>query len=280
MIEPCVKESELAGLFYPADPLKLDHVVNDLLSSWEAIDAIQKFRVCGLIVPHASYNYSGLCAASAYRFIRFEKFDRVIILGPTHRNFFKGVAAINSGAFRTPLGSIQVDEFFFEKLFSSTNLIKHSPDIFSGEHSVEVQLPFLQIALRGNFSVAPILMGKIDGDDLDNFIESLRVSLEELSGRSLIIVSTDFSHFTSLNIAQKKDALAKDCILSGEAETLLMHYRENSVSLCGLAPIYTSMKLFPDLQIQHLDYSHSGLLNTDLGTVVSYMTFVYLNDGL
>ena len=182
-----IKHSRLAGSWYPADRQQLLQQVDELL---HAAENPATASVRGLIVPHAGYVYSGRAAAAAYRRLNRQACDRVVILAPSHFAGFRGVAVLQVDAFTTPLGTVPVERGSLQTLLANP-LYRSDAEPFQGEHSLEIQLPFLQRALPG-VPVVPLLVGELGGDDL---IAAAR-GLQQLNdGRTVFVVSSDFVHY-------------------------------------------------------------------------------------
>ena len=155
--EAAVRAPAVSGGFYPASPAKLQREVDEFMDEAGAVEA--PGRIIALVVPHAGYMYSGRTAGYAYKEIRNKKFDTVILIGPSHRERFSGIAVADYDAFQTPLGKIEIDKSMVKALIKSNRQIRayNSPHVY--EHCLEVQLPFLQQAL-GKFKMVALLIGE------------------------------------------------------------------------------------------------------------------------
>ena len=151
-----LKKSVIAGSWYPGAPSILRRDIENYFNS--VPDLKLEGDVVGLIAPHAGYTYSGQIAASAYNLIRGKKYDAVTVVGPSHRVAFYGVSIFSTGGYETPLGIVPVAEELAEKIKILSKTVVDIPEVHLQEHSVEIQLPFLQVAL-GNFSFIPLVMG-------------------------------------------------------------------------------------------------------------------------
>lgn len=200
-----IRKAAVAGTFYPEDPDTLRSEVVDLLSKTHPHENITP-KI--LIVPHAGYPYSGPTAAEGYSLLKNipHKIDTVVLLGPTHRFILEGIGMPTAEFFQTPLGDIPIDH---ERL----NKIKHMPftqfsdSAHECEHSLEVHLPFLQTLLKG-FKLVPLVAGKCTPDNIDKIIETL------WDDKTLIICSTDLSHFLSHKLAQRIDKKTSASIIN------------------------------------------------------------------
>lgn len=205
-MEPNIRQTAVAGMFYPDDPRELQETIEKFLhdarisrkSSRKPDDSDQPLKA--LIVPHAGYIYSGSVAASAYASLEkvSDTINRVILLGPGHRFAFTGLATSSADYFITPLGSIPIDRKAIQQLEALPQV--HILDqAHSQEHSLEVQLPFLQRVLS-NFTLIPMVVGDASPDEVDGVLEALWGGPE-----TLIVVSSDLSHYHEYETAQKMD---------------------------------------------------------------------------
>ena len=199
-----VRQPAVAGMFYPADPRQLAHDVQQLLDAAHPHALTPK----ALIVPHAGYIYSGAIAASAYATLQpiAARIRRVILLGPTHRVAVRGLALPGADAFDTPLGRITLDA-------AAAQLIAHLPQVTVSaqahalEHSLEVQLPFLQSVLP-DFTLLPLAVGMATAEEVAEVLETLWGGEE-----TLIVISSDLSHFLPYATAQRVDNATVQAIL-------------------------------------------------------------------
>jgi len=264
--------AQVAGLFYPGDEESLRDTVKGYLDH-AASSGGGEGRLKALIAPHAGYVYSGACAAKAYAQIQGESFDRVVVFGPTHRVYFKGFSIYAEGVFETPLGEIPIDEEFCSQLVHLKLPTQFFPAAYQQEHSIEVHLPFLQVALQNNFRLVPVLIGDVSAEMMEEFALALREILEEDGYKTLVVASTDFSHFLSAQKANDLDNRGRELIVQKDADALLEANHHNETSLCGIHPVYTLMKLYPEIRPEFLAYSHSGEVSGDHQSVVGYMAF-------
>jgi len=197
-----VRSPAVAGSFYEGERAALVAGVDALLEEARRTrlplpDALPK----ALIVPHAGYVYSGAVAASAYSLLLAapETFSRVVLLGPSHRVYFRGVALPGADLFRTPAGDVPVDPELVRRVVSFPGVIE-SPEAHRLEHSLEVQLPFLQRALR-SFSILPLVVGEADPSTILEVLEAVRGGPE-----TLVVVSSDLSHYLSMTDARAIDS--------------------------------------------------------------------------
>lgn len=202
-----LRKPAVAGMFYPGEAADLSTAVIDLLTEARRSAKPDKTAPKALIVPHAGYVYSGPVAASAYSRIAdvADRINRVVVLGPAHRLPFEGLALPGVDGFETPLGVVPLDA-------DAVGQIAHLPQVSSlqsahdGEHSLEVHLPFLQ-TLLGEFSLVPLVVGRASAAQVAEIIELLWGGDE-----TLIVISTDLSHYHDYETAKAMDAVTSEAI--------------------------------------------------------------------
>ncbi len=224
-----VKAPNVAGSFYPDDPAALARMVDGFLT--DAAPQEPAGSIFGIIVPHAGYGYSGRVAAFAYKLIEKKPFRTVVIIGTSHHYPWSGVSVYPRGAFRTPFGNVPIDEPLALKLISPEDGITVMPQVFEKEHSVEVQIPFLQRALT-DFSIVPVMMGQCSLATCKALGHRLK---EALAGRTdcLVVVSTDMYHGYDYDEADAVDGLTLSALRAMDADALYRGLNESTVQLCG-----------------------------------------------
>jgi len=266
-----IKAPNVAGQFYPKEPDRLIRMIDEFISDAEVE---RKDRlIYGIIVPHAGYVYSGGVAAYAYKVIRGESFDVVVVIAASHRMRFNGVAIWPQGKFVTPLGKIEVEGEISEKLMELNPEIKDLPEAFFGEHSLEVQLPFLQRVV-GDFKLVPLITGNLNLSSCRTLARSLKAAL---SGRkALVVASTDLSHYHKYEDAKRIDDLTLSLIGRGNAEVIYNYASQGKVKLCGLLPTTTFLYYIEGLRgrLRLLKYANSGDVTGDFSRVVGYASFI------
>lgn len=216
----------VAGLFYPASPATLQHQVQSLIAGAEPRSLTD---VKALVVPHAGYQYSGPIAASGYAQLAdlAGRIRRVVLFGPAHRVYFRGLAYPDAERLLTPLGAVVVDLEALEQLAELTQVQKIER-VFRGEHCLEVQLPFLQ-ALLPDFRVVPLLVGDVAAQDVAAVMERLWGGPE-----TLIVVSSDLSHYLDYETAKRTDLRTTQAIERLDVEALDHRGACGYTPLCGL----------------------------------------------
>jgi MEMO1 family protein len=268
-----IRKSAIAGTWYPDKPDVLKTTIADFFKQvpGEPIEG----KVIGLVAPHAGYFYSGQVAACAYKLIVGQVFDAVIVIGPSHRIPFRGVSAYDRGGFETPLGTVPVDSLLTEKIIRENEVISAIPNVHLQEHSIEIQLPFLQVAL-GDFSFVPLLMGSQDR----RTCEALAAAISSAVGarRVLVVGSSDLSHFHNYHQAVTMDALVLMRLSNLDPDGLLDDMENNVSEACGGGPAAVSMMVAKKLGAQNsklLKYANSGDITGDKRSVVGYAAAVF-----
>ncbi len=258
----------VAGMFYPEHEEELRHTVETLMA--ESTSSPHAGTLIGLVVPHAGYLYSGRTAARAFALLKGRHISTVVLIGPSHREYFDGVSVFSGASFKTPLGSVEVDAELRSELLKKYPALQSSLVGHKAEHSLEVQLPFLQLAVRG-LKILPIVMG----DQKRKYCEGLGVALAEVAkGRELfLIASSDLSHYYSSDIARKLDAIAIASIQKLNDRALMSDLETEHAEACGGGPIvtvlYTAKKIGADY-CEVLDSCNSGDISGDTERVVGY----------
>lgn len=257
--QPCV-----AGYFYPAEPRELAQQLKNMLDNAQ-IPNVGAPKA--LIAPHAGYVYSGPIAATIYKTLLPHKasIKRVVLLGPAHRVGFYGIAVTNIANFATPLGSIPVD---LASIASASKLpnVKVIEQAYEMEHSLEVQLPFLQTVLD-NFVLVPCVVGDARPEDVANLLEHLWGGPE-----TLIVISSDLSHYYDYATAQKLDQNTTQAILNLQPNAIGDHQACGRLPVKGLLLAAAKLKLHP----QVLDLRNSGDTAGDKSRVVGYGAYHFV----
>lgn len=268
-----IRPPAVAGMFYEAEPSALAQTVDTLLE--QAATNVVHGVLRGLIVPHAGYMYSGLTAAMAYRLLKGKRFDGVVIVAPSHREYFEGATVYPGDAYRTPLGDVLIHRELREALAENSNIVVPGEEGHRSEHSVEVQLPFLQQVL-GSFSFVPLVMGNQSRSACDVLADNLR---QALAGRDvLLIASSDLSHYHSYEMARSRDRTIIHDIGSFDDESLMSHLENDVAEACGGGPMVVVMKTLKALGANHsslLFSCNSGDVTGQKDAVVGYCSAAF-----
>lgn len=273
-----VRKSVIAGSWYPGNPAALRR---DIEKYFDSVPELKiDGEIVGLIAPHAGYMYSGQIAANAYALLRGRKYDAVIVVGPSHRYAFHGVSVFSQGGYETPLGIVPVHQDIAGEMKKMSNIVADIPQAHLQEHSVEIQLPFLQVAL-GEFSFLPLVMGDQDIDTCRQLAETIHKVC--LGKKVLIVGSSDLSHFYRYDIAKKMDTVTLDYLERGDACGLCDRLAKGEIEACGGGPMAVVMltaRLMNADQALLLTYANSGDISGDRNSVVGYAAAVYFRETL
>ncbi|MGV8079209.1 MAG: AmmeMemoRadiSam system protein B [Syntrophales bacterium] len=272
-----VRRSILAGSWYPGRPETLR---GDIETYFRNVPEREiPGRVIGLVAPHAGYVYSGQVAAHAYKLIRDASYEKVIVISPSHRMHFDGVALWRGAGYETPLGVVPVDQELAESLLAADGPVAEIPAAHEREHALEIQLPFLQAAL-GEFTFVPLVMGTQDEQTCRRLAEVIAAAL---AGRKALIVgSSDLSHFHSHDEAVRLDSVVLDHLKSFSPDGLLRDLARHRCEACGGGPAAVTMMAARALGAdwaELLKYADSGDVTGDRREVVGYASAVFYADS-
>lgn len=259
------REAVVSGAFYPDDAEELRILVEDYLDTAEVSPAPD--RVAAIVAPHAGYVYSGVTAGHAFARVRGMRPKRVVVMGRSHRHGFPGVAIPEETAFRTPLGKLPVDVDLAEAIAG-----EHGRDAAGAhreEHSIEVMLPFIQVAI-GKAPIVPLLFGA----DATQWNIALGRRMAELLGpHDLVVASTDLSHYLTEEEANAIDDVSLRRVLSKDCAALAREIEQGVCSMCGATAVVTAMAYAEGrgATASHLlDYRTSAEASGDYNRVVGY----------
>jgi len=273
-----IREPAVAGQFYPATRDQLKRDIDRFLENSPLFDV---GHIVALVAPHAGYMYSGRVAAAAYKQIQGQNIDIVVVLAPSHVEPFAGSSIYGGNAYVTPLGTIPVHQTLREQI------AQRSPDIavsdhghnlglfYRQEHSLEVQLPFLQCVLD-SFSLIPIVMGDQSRSHCEALAEALSEALSDQN--ALIVASSDLSHFHPYDEAVRLDRVVIDSIEAFNDKKLSQDLTARRCEACGGGPIVTAMitaKALGADQAKVLMYANSGDVTGDRHQVVGYLSAAF-----
>ena len=264
-----VRPPSVAGLFYDDSPEILRKNINGFLE--QARVPKPKGTVRGLVSPHAGYVYSGLAAAHAYKMIEGARYDCVIVVGPSHREYFNGVSVYPGEAYETPLGAIPINMEVKEELIKEKKVVVASEDGHRTEHSIEVQLPFLQCVLH-DFSFVPIVMG----DQRRELCNELADAIVRIAANRniLLVASSDLSHYHPYDEAVALDTGVINAIEEFNSESFIEKMETRLFEACGGGPIAAVMKAARQLgasKPEILFYCNSGDITGEKDGVVGYL---------
>lgn len=268
---PVVRKAVLAGTWYPASAQKIRAEVESYLAL--VPETLPARRVVGLISPHAGLRYSGPVAAHAYALLRGTTDLTAILVGPSHRVPFEGLAVVARGVFETPLGRAPIDEDLADRLLAAHPFLVDLPHPHRGEHSLEMQLPFLQ-HLVPRLRIVPILMGHQKRQEVDALAEALSRGLAGLD-QVILVASTDLSHYHPAALAAELDAAVIADVRDFDADALMARLVRSPGHACGGGPTVAVMKASASLGADRsriLCYGDSGDAGErDKSSVVGYL---------
>lgn len=262
----------VSGRFYPSDPAELTAAVKKYAKVETSI-APARARAC--LVPHAGYMYSGHVAGAVFARIALTK--KVVILGVRHYPRGEKAAILSSGAWRTPLGDAAVDEPLAGKLRAACPLLREDSVAHSSEHSLEVQIPFLQVLLP-EFTFVPIALGTIQFEELVAIGEGIGKVLADSGEEILLLTTSDLNHYEDDATTRVKDHKAIDRILALDARGLYDVCRNESISMCGLGPavaMLTAMQSVGAKKTELVRYATSADVSGDFSAAVGYAGMIF-----
>jgi MEMO1 family protein len=263
-----VRRSAVAGTWYPGTARALASAVDGYLG---AVNRDVTGDLVALIAPHAGLMYSGPVAAHAYRLLRERSFDMAVLVGPSHFIPFEGVAIVPSGGFETPYGVASIDADCASALMAASSAIHDGRSAHAREHSLEMQLPFLQ-RLAPDMPIVPLLMGHQTAGTARLLADALVTALR--GRRALLIASTDLSHYHDASTAAALDSVVVDCVSRFDAEGLQRALDARPEHACGGGPTVSVMRaavLLGARDAMVLARADSGDVSGDKSSVVGYM---------
>ena len=272
-----VKKPNVSGQFYPNQKHQLKGMISNYMQNVKIPDTPPP-QIFGLISPHAGYNYSGQVAAYGYKALKERGIKTVIILAPSHYQYLGDtIAVFKNGDFQTPLGKIPVDEVLVNTLMKKNNQIIHSPEVFEREHSLEVQLPFLQETLI-DFKIVPILLNGASYETCSKLAKDI-AEIFSFRENIILIASTDLSHYHTQEVAESIDKNTLDLILQNDPEKLYEKNRLKECELCGSNAVITLMLTMQNINVQKIQllrYATSAETpGSDKDRVVGYSSILF-----
>ena len=255
----------VAGQFYPASASELKRMIKGMVE-----EKAKRQEVIGLISPHAGYIYSGTVAGAVISRIKFK--DTFIIMGPNHTGSGKPFSIMTQGRWKTPLGEVEIDSGLGKQVLASSRYLEEDSLAHLGEHSIEVQLPFLQY-FSADFKLVPIMLAYAGGAIYKEIGRALARGIKESGRKAVIIASSDMTHYESQASAQRKDTQAIEAVLKLDEDELLKRVEEFNISMCGYAPAVSLIVAAKELGakgVELVKYQTSGDTTGDYSSVVGY----------
>ena len=263
-----IRKAAVAGTWYPGSSTALAAAVDAHLKT-ARID-VDGDRVA-LVAPHAGLMYSGPVAAHAYRLLRDRQFDVAVLVGPSHFVGFDGVAAFPSGGFETPFGVAPIDDACAADVMAASPVVRMNPAVHGREHSLEMQLPFVQRVAPG-IRIVPLLMGQQTAATARSLGDALAAALR--GRRALLVASTDLSHYQDAATAAQMDRVVIDCVERIDADGLQQALNNRPDHACGGGPTVAVLRaaaLLGATDSRILQYADSGDVSGDKSSVVGYL---------
>jgi len=260
-----IRKPVVAGQFYPGEPGALKKQLSEFIKTTE-----KKEKVLGIVSPHAGYMFSGRTAGEVYS--RIEIPSRMIILGPNHTGMGVNFALMSEGSWVTPLGEVKIDSPLAQNILKAATYLEEDGGAHQSEHSIEVQLPFLQY-IQPSFEFVPICLRAGTYQAYEEIAKSIAQVIRDSQKDILIIASSDMNHFESQEITKEKDQKAIDAILELDEKKLLQTIQENNISMCGYVPttiMLLAAKLLGANKAELVRYETSGDIIGDYSQVVGY----------
>jgi AmmeMemoRadiSam system protein B len=271
-----VRPPAVAGLFYPSHPEELAGSIRELLArARENLEGKAPEKISIIISPHAGYPYSGFTAAHGYSLLCKGQFKTVVVVSPSHREYFDGVSVFSGKAFSTPLGEIEIDQDLKRELLETAgDFVVESQQGHKTEHAVEVQLPFLQVSL-GGFKLVPLVMG----DQKREYCRTLGEALGKVVERqgTLLVASSDLSHYYDYDTANEIDQVCEDDIVRMDPGKMMDDLENRRCEACGGGPIVSCLYAGKALGVKTasvLYRCNSGDSSGDKSAVVGYLSAV------
>jgi len=260
-----IRNPVVSGQFYPASASQLGAMIEALVS-----EKAVKEDVIGLVSPHAGYIYSGPVAGAVFSRVQFK--DTFIIMGPNHTGRGKPLSIMTEGVWRTPLGEVEIDSELAKGILAASRHLAEDSVAHEYEHSIEVQLPFLQY-FKGDVKIVPIVLGYAGGAAYKEMGKEIATAIKGVNREVVIVASSDMTHYEPQEQAERKDAQAIAAIVDLNEDELLKRVDELNISMCGYAPTVSLISAARELganEAELVRYQTSGDTSGDYSSVVGY----------
>jgi MEMO1 family protein len=259
------RKAVFAGRFYPGSQRALKEEIASCVK-----EGVKRAKAIGIISPHAGYIYSGKVAGEVYSSVELP--DKFIILAPNHTGMGEYISVFPEGEWETPLGSIKVDDEISSAIIKGCEKAKQDEAAHMMEHSLEVQLPFIQY-FKKSFTISPVTLGHISLEDCKRLGLAIANVIRNSKENILIVASSDMTHYESAREAEKKDRLAIEKVEQMDPEGLHETVRRHNISMCGVIPATVMLFAAKELGGKKgtlVKYSNSGETSGDFQEVVGY----------
>lgn len=268
-----IRQPAVAGSFYPADKDRLEAMLDRFVVTQRPLpDAV------AVVAPHAGYQYSGPAAGAVFAAVDVP--ETVVVLGPNHRGIGAPWGLFSRGSWLTPFGPAEVDEDFADALMSQAPFLESDTASHMHEHSIEVQLPFLQYC-RPGVKIVPVCIGEHDFDRLVELGKAIAAVYKKAAVWPLVVASSDMTHYESAESASRKDRLAIDRMLALDEEGLWEVVNRHGISMCGVAPAAAAIAAARELgatEAALVKYTTSGDATGDFDQVVGYAALAFTKE--
>ena len=263
-----IRRPVVAGYFYPSEKGELLRVLDNFIDS-----SVEQSKATAVIAPHAGYGYSGKTAGAVFSRVIIP--DTVILIGPNHTGYGEPYAVDGHSLWFTPLGEVEVHTDVAETLVKKSRYLERDTVAHMKEHSLEVQVPFIQFLKKDARIVPVVLSGYVDDPAWYEIGEIIAETIDEkgLRENTLIVASTDMTHYEEQSIAEEKDNCAIEAILALDEVLLIDRIMEKNISMCGYGPVITAIIAAKNIGAQGAElvrYTTSGETNKDYAQVVGY----------
>jgi len=260
-----IREPIAAGQFYPGSSGGLRKMLESMVD-----DRAEKVKAFGLISPHAGYIYSGMVAGAVISKVKFT--DTFVMLGPNHTGQGRDFSIMTEGSWITPLGEVDIDGALAKQILASSSYLQEDLEAHQYEHSLEVQVPFLQY-FKADVRIVPIILAQARGNVYKKIGKELAGSIKESKRQVTILASSDMTHYEPQESARKKDNKAIEAILNLDEDELLRRVADLDISMCGYAPVVALISAAKELgatKAELVKYQTSGDASGDYRSVVGY----------
>lgn len=260
-----IRNPVVAGSFYPATASRLEAEIRRYLE-----EGVTREEVIGAVCPHAGYIYSGPVAGAVISRIKFG--DIFVILGPNHTGRGVPFSIMTEGSWLTPLGKVKINSELAREILASSSFLREDTEAHLYEHSIEVQLPFLQY-LKPDFTFVPLVLSVGPAEAYKEIGQAMARAIKKAGREVVIIASSDMTHYEPHEVAKKKDSQAIEAILSLNEDELLRRVEELHITMCGYAPtvaMIVAAKQLGAREAELVKYQTSAETSGDYGSVVGY----------
>ena len=260
-----IRKPAVSGQFYPGTASALEKQISLYVDQ-----KAEKKNAIGAVCPHAGYIYSGPVAGATIS--KIAPADSFVILGPNHTGIGPEFSIMTGGTWKTPLGDAEIDSELASQLLTNSSLLKDDASAHAFEHSIEVQIPFLQYLFK-TFVFVPIVVSHAGASTYKNIGSAIAKAIKSSKKKIVIIASSDMTHYETHESAKQKDAKAIDAILALDVDKLLQTVEKSNISMCGYGPVAIMLAAAKELGAKGAElvkYQTSGDASGDYSAVVGY----------